>query len=118
MRPLLLAAFLAAFFMPPKASAILDKGATVLLKLGCSKTGIFKLAKEDEKSKQRAIAMMRHLVEQGECFLPPYLLAVRLGVLEHVYENFGKEVSEIWRVEGAGDVYIIAVDPRQKSSFI
>jgi hypothetical protein len=117
-----MAAFAAAFFMSAPVAAIMNAGDAIFIRLGCDRESIFRLAGEDEKSSERAVAMAEMLVQEGGCFVVPFPAAVRLKTLLHVYSSNwdGGQINEIWEIETSGKsiaIYIIVQDPKQNSRY-
>jgi len=100
----------------------MSKGDAVFIRLGCDRESIFRLAGEDEKSSERAVAMAEMLVQEGGCFVVPFPAVVRLKYLLHVYASNwdGGKINEIWEIETTGKsiaIYIIFQDPKQNSGY-
>jgi len=95
-------------------------GDAVYIRLGCDQESIFRLAREDEKSSERAVAMAEMLVQKGGCFVIPSPAVVRLKKLLHVYPStWDGKINEIWEIETTGktEIYIIVQDPKQNSGY-
>ena len=106
--------------MSAPVAAIMSKGDGVFIKFGCDHESIFRLAREDEKGRERAVAMAEMLVQEDGCFVVPFPAVVRLKHLLHVYaSNWDGKINEIWEVETTGEnaVYIIIQDPKQNSGY-
>jgi len=99
----------------------MNAGDAVFIRLGCDRESIFRLAGEDEKSSERAVAMAEMLVLEGGCFVVPFPAAVRLKTLILVYaSNWDGKINEIWEIETSGKsiaIYIIVQDPKQNSGY-
>ena len=107
--------------MSAPAAAIMDVGDAIFIRLGCDRESIFRLAGEDERGRERAIAMAEMLVQESGCFVVASPAAVRLKTLLHVYpSNWDGKINEIWEIETSEksiSIYIIVQDPKQNSRY-